>query len=75
MTEHVPDTSTAHWARRYVESFNLALVGIEPGEKAPKGRGWNKPGGYFTDPAAAEAFWQRHPNHNLGVVLGPSRVY
>ena len=74
MTEHVPDTSTAHWARRYVESFNLALVGIEPGEKAPKGRGWNKPGGYFTDPAAAEAFWQRNPNHNLGVVLGPSRV-
>lgn len=74
MTEHVPDTSTAHWARRYVESFNLALVGIEPGEKAPKGRGWNKPGGYFTDPEAAEAFWQRNPNHNLGVVLGPSRV-
>ncbi len=74
MTEHAPDTSTAHWARRYVESFNLALVGIEPGEKAPKGRGWNKPGGYFTDPAAAEAFWQRNPNHNLGVVLGPSRV-
>lgn len=74
MTEHVPDTSTAHWARRYVESFNLALVAIEPSEKAPKGRGWNKPGGYFTDPAAAEAFWQRHPNHNLGVVLGPSRV-
>lgn len=74
MTHLVPDTSTANWARRYIDTFKLALVAIEPGEKAPKGLGWNKPGGYITDPTAAEAFWQRNPNHNLGVVLGPSRV-
>ncbi|MFJ4193963.1 bifunctional DNA primase/polymerase [Pseudomonas sp. NPDC089534] len=62
------------WAKKYVEEFGLALVPIEPGDKIPKGMGWNKPGGYITDAAAAEAFWQRNPNHNLGVVLGPSRV-
>ncbi|MDH0154343.1 bifunctional DNA primase/polymerase [Stutzerimonas stutzeri] len=62
------------WARRYIETFGLALVAIEPGEKAPKGKGWNQPGGYFTDAGAAEAFWQQNPRHNMGVVLGPSRV-
>ncbi|SEI99418.1 putative DNA primase/helicase [Azotobacter beijerinckii] len=64
----------AQWARRYIETFGLGLVPIEPGEKAPKGKGWNQPGGYFTDAEVAEAFWQRHPQHNMGVVLGPSRV-
>ena len=64
----------AEWARRYSERLGLALVVIEPGEKAPKGLGWNKPGGYITDAATAEAFWQRNPNHNLGVVLGPTRT-
>lgn len=62
------------WARRYIETFGLALVPIEPGEKGPKGKGWNQPGGYITNAQAAEAFWQDNPSHNLGVVLGPSRV-
>lgn len=66
--------STAAWARRYIETFGLALVPVEPGEKGPKGDAWNKPGGYFTDADAAEAFWAAHPAHNLGVVLGPSQV-
>ncbi|MCF5085697.1 hypothetical protein GIW59_14880, partial [Pseudomonas gessardii] len=74
MSAGVSGMPISSWARRYIDTFNLALVPIDPGEKAPKGMGWNKPGGYITDPAAAEAFWQRNPNHNLGVVLGPSRV-
>lgn len=69
-----PTPTTADWARRYIETFGLALVPIAPGEKAPKGDGWNKPGGYFTDAADAEAFWQANPNHNIGAVLGPGRV-
>lgn len=68
------EAPTSLWARRYIETFGLALVSIDPGEKAPKGMGWNQPGGYFTDAGAAEAFWQRCPQHNMGVVLGPSRV-
>ncbi|POG01154.1 DNA primase [Pseudomonas putida] len=73
MTER-PAATTAVWARRYIEIFGLALVPIEPGEKGPKGKAWNAPGGYITDADAAEAFWLEHPDHNLGVVLGPSRV-
>ena len=69
-----PAPAMADWASRYIETFGLALVPIEPGEKGPKGQAWNQPGGYFTDPDAAEGFWQQHPKHNLGVVLGPSRV-
>lgn len=69
-----PTTTTADWARRYIETFGLALVPIEPGEKGPKGNGWNKPGGYFTAADDAVAFWTKRPSHNLGVVLGPSRV-
>ncbi|QXH53189.1 bifunctional DNA primase/polymerase [Pseudomonas fakonensis] len=69
-----PTHTTADWARRYIETFGLALVPIEPGEKGPKGRGWNTPGGYITAAADAEAFWTKCPSHNLGVVLGPSRV-
>ncbi|VVM93479.1 hypothetical protein PS673_02911 [Pseudomonas fluorescens] len=74
MTEPAKGIAIATWAKRYINTFDLALVSIEPGEKAPKGLGWNKPGGYITDAVTAEAFWQRNPNHNLGVVLGPSRV-
>ncbi|AHZ72620.1 bifunctional DNA primase/polymerase [Pseudomonas mandelii JR-1] len=74
MSEPAKGIAIATWAKRYINTFGLALVAIEPGEKAPKGIGWNKPGGFITDPAAAEAFWERNPNHNLGVVLGPSRV-
>jgi putative DNA primase/helicase len=74
MSEQVKGAPTAEWAQRYIDSFNLALVPIEPGEKAPKGMGWNKPGGYITEAAKAALFWQTNPAHNLGVVLGPSRV-
>lgn len=74
MTKLATPKNMAAWARRYIEVFNLALVSIDPGEKAPKGSGWNKPGGYITDADQAEAWWTKHPNHNMGVVLGPSRV-
>ena len=74
MTQANTPSNIAAWARRYIEAFGLALVKIEPGQKAPKGNGWNKPGGYFTDADKAEQFWTKNPNHNMGVVLGPSRV-
>ncbi|WP_412460199.1 bifunctional DNA primase/polymerase [Pseudomonas sp. SC11] len=69
-----PTPTTADWARRYIDTFGLALVPIDPGEKGPKGSGWNQPGGYFTASDDAATFWSTHPSHNLGVVLGPSRV-
>ncbi|WP_338806877.1 bifunctional DNA primase/polymerase [Pseudomonas chlororaphis] len=74
MSDQTNGMPIAEWARRYVDSFGLALVPIEPGEKGPKGKRWNQPGGYFTDAAKAADFWHKKPGHNLGVVLGPSRV-
>lgn len=74
MTQASSGMPIAAWARRYIETFGMALVPIGPGQKAPKGDGWNKPGGYITDADEAEAFWTKHPKHNMGVVLGPSRV-
>lgn len=62
------------YARFYIEKLNMALVPISPGEKGPKGAAWNKPGGYFTDPIAAEAFWKENPTSNMGVVHAPSGV-
>lgn len=64
----------ADWAKRYIDAFDLALVAIEPGKKAPKGKAWNKVGGYFSDADQAAAFWLKHPHHNMGVVLGPSQL-
>lgn len=66
--------SRSDWAKRYIEVFNLALVPIEPGQKGPKGKAWNKPGGYFSGVDQAVAFWQTHPQHNMGVVLAPSQL-
>lgn len=74
MTEQASTLPTADWAQFYIDTFGLALVPVEPGEKGPKGKGWNRPGGYFTEAAKAVAFWNKKPGHNLGVVLGPSRV-
>lgn len=62
------------FARYYIETLNMALVPISPGEKGPKGQRWNQPGGYFVDAAAAETFWQENPTYNMGVVHAPSRV-
>jgi putative DNA primase/helicase len=67
------DIPRAAWAHRYVSTLGAALVQIPPGEKAPKTPGWQKPGGQFTDPDQAAAFWEQHPDHNMGVVLGPSQ--
>ena len=66
--------SLADWARKYIEVFGLALVPIEPGQKAPKGNAWNKPGGFFRDAGEAVAFWRKYPKYNLGVVLGASQL-
>ncbi|MCQ9422705.1 bifunctional DNA primase/polymerase [Pseudomonas sp. LJDD11] len=62
------------FARYYIETLGMALVPIPPGEKGPKGQGWNQPGGYITDPVTAETFWHENPAFNMGVVHAPSRV-
>lgn len=74
MSEVIQPGLMAAWAKRYIDAFGLALVPIDPLQKFPKGSGWNQPGGYFTDAAGAAAFWVSNPQHNMGVVLGPSGI-
>lgn len=64
------DSLRSEWARWYVEQ-GIALVVIEPGNKIPKGKAWQRPGGYYTDAAQAEAFWSKHPKHNMGPYSAP----
>lgn len=67
-----PDWTRADWARFYCGQQGLALVAIPEGSKGPRSTGWNRPGGYFTDPIQAEAHWRRYPRQNMGAVLAPS---
>lgn len=62
----------ARIAETYVRRYGIAVVKIEPGTKGPRGKGWNQPGGYFTDSKDAEIFFSENPNWNMGAVLGPS---
>ena len=59
---------------RYISEFGLAIVSIPKGSKGPTGQGWQKPGGYFTDPEQATEFFTKNPNQNIGAVLGPSNI-
>lgn len=67
-------SSISAYARAYVGKYHLAVVKIEPGLKYPRIDGWQLPGGYLTSPEDAEAFYEAHPDWNIGVVLGASRL-
>lgn len=62
-----------HWyARRYVERFGFHLVPIEPKRKFPRKSDWGNH--CLTTPDAAEAYYRKHPDWNMGIALGPSRM-
>jgi len=60
------------YARRYTERFGMHLVPIEPSRKFPRSSDWGN--NTISDPVAAEQFWDKHPDWNMGVALGPSRI-
>jgi putative DNA primase/helicase len=62
----------SRWAVRYIEKYQLALVNIPPGHKAPLNQGWSQPGGYITDAGEARRRWGELPDHGIGAVLAPS---
>lgn len=66
-------TEAAKLSAAYIRN-GFCIVKIPPRQKFPAHDGWNQPGGYFTDPDAAQAYFQKNPNDNIGVVLGPSRL-
>lgn len=64
--------STADWAVRYIEKYQLALVPIPPGHKASMYHGWNQSGGYVTDVCDVSERWDGIHDRGIGAVLGPS---
>ena len=66
-------SKTIDWyARRYAEVYGFHLVPIEPMRKFPTANDWGNT--CLTEPAAAAAFYADHPDWNMGLALGPSRM-
>src|SRR5690554_6626492 len=63
---------TSWYARRYVERFGFHLVPIEPGRKFPTASDWGHQ--VLSTPDGAAAFYDSHPNWNMGLALGPSQM-
>ncbi len=53
-------------------AWGWAIAPAPPGQKGPRCPGWNRPGGYLTDPEAVRRFFARHPDWNAVLVHGPS---
>lgn len=62
----------AWYARTYTERFGFHLVPIQPLKKFPQTNDWGK--NCLSDPDAAEDFYARCPEWNMGLALGPSRM-
>ncbi|MAF06153.1 bifunctional DNA primase/polymerase [Herbaspirillum sp.] len=60
------------YAREYVSRYGFQLVPIEPGRKFPTANDWGNQ--VLSDPDAAEVFYREHPDWNMGLALGPSRM-
>ena len=58
-------------AARYCQ-IGIAVVPVYPNTKRPIGNDWQHRA--ITDPAAAVAYFTRNPSHNLGALLGASRL-
>lgn len=59
-------------ARALVERYGFCLVEMAPGSKAPRRPNWQLE--TIHTPEAAAQYWTEHPDHNMGVVLGPSNL-
>lgn len=62
--------TAAQYAKIYAERYGWHLVPIEPWRKFPTSDDWGK--NTLSEPAQALAYWQLHPDWNIGVALGPS---
>lgn len=59
------------WASAYAR-LGLALVPIPPSMKGPRGQAW--PAHAITDARKAADYWRKNPAHNMGAILGLSRI-
>ena len=66
-------TKTIDWyARSYTKNFGFHLVPIEPKRKFPRATDWGNK--CISDPEEAASFYEKHPDWNLGIALGPSKM-
>lgn len=64
--------SIADYAASYISQFGMALVPLPPRTKRPLVENWGHE--VITDPAQARAYYELHPDWNMGAALGPSRL-
>jgi putative DNA primase/helicase len=65
--------TTADYAATYVRKYGLILVPLPPKLKRPTKEAWGLED-CLTTPEAARAYYEAHPNWNIGVALDPSRI-
>jgi putative DNA primase/helicase len=65
--------TTADFAAAYVRKYGLTLVPLPPKTKRPLKKGWGLKD-CLTTPEAAREYYEKNPNWNIGVALGPSRL-
>lgn len=64
--------TTARYAEAYTRRYGLAIVPLPPRAKRPTRDDWGDH--VITDPDAARAYYDDHPDANIGIALGPSRI-
>lgn len=64
--------SIADYAASYVRQFGMAIVPLPPRTKRPLSENWGND--VITDPEQARAYYEQHPDWNMGAALGPSRL-
>lgn len=64
--------SSADYAASYVSQLGMAIVPLPPRSKRPLTENWGNE--VITDPDAARAYYEAHPDWNIGAALGPSRL-
>lgn len=62
----------ADYAESYVAQLGMQLVPLPPREKRPLARDWGH--NLLADATAARSYYLEHPDWNVGVALGPSRI-
>ena len=60
------------YAQQYTNRFNWELVPINPGQKFPTAKDWGE--NTIKTPEQASAFYSKHPDWGVGLVLGKSKM-
>lgn len=64
--------TVADYAASYVSQLGMSIVPLPPRSKRPLTENWGNL--VISDADEARRYYSAHPDHNLGVALGPSRV-